>query len=89
MTTMAILSCGLLLVIAIGWSVYDFFHDAERFIAPDNTERDAINVRHGENSTDARAALDKRFDRSSHWRDAATGVSGLIGLAILFWLWFG
>ena len=38
---------------------------------------------------EARAALGARLDHHNHWRDAATALSALAGVAILGWLWFG
>ena len=89
MSTFAIVGLGLLLAVAVGWSAYDFLASAQRFIAPDIADHDAINAERGAGTPEARAALEKRFGQRSHWRDAATGLSGLAGLLLLLWLWFG
>ena len=34
-------------------------------------------------------AMRERFGRNRHWRDAATALSGLAGIALLFWIGFG
>jgi len=66
-----------------------FFSDAARFVAPDTADRDAINAKYGAGTPEARAALAERFGPDSHWRDAATGLSGLAGVLLLVWAWFG
>ena len=38
---------------------------------------------------EARAALNKRVGPGDHWCDAATGLTGLAGLVMLLWIWFG
>ena len=89
MSTLAIIGLGFLLMIALGWSVYEFFGDTRRFIAPDSADRDAINAEHGEGTPEARAELERRFGPGSHWHDVGTGLTGLIGILVLVWIWFG
>ena len=89
MSTLAIIGFGFLLVIAVGWSLYEFFGDAQRFIAPDTADSDAINAEHGEGTPEARAELERRFGPGSHWKDARTGLAGLVGILVLVWIWLG
>ena len=89
MNTLGLIVLGSMLILAIGWSIYDFAVNAQRFIAPDNADRDAINAQYGEGTPEARAALNKRVGPGDHWCDAATGLTGLAGLVMLLWIWFG
>jgi hypothetical protein len=89
MSELLFVGLALLGVVAVGWSIYDFLESGQKLVAPDNADRDAINAEHGEGTAGSRKALRERFGPGSHWRDAATGLSVLIGLIVLFWLWFG
>lgn len=88
MSLLAAIAFGLLMVFAIGWAIYDFFSNLRDVIAPDNADRDRINGQLGEGTPEARAALEKRFGPGGYWWDAATGVGGIAGLAILYGIWF-
>jgi len=76
-------------LIAVGWSLYEFFVSAQRFIAPDNADRDVINRDLGEGTPEAQAELEKRFGPDSHWYDLRTGLVGLLGMVVLIWIWLG
>ena len=89
MSNLELIVLGLLLIVAIGWSIYEFGRSAQQFIAPDNADHDAINAEFGEGTSEALAALKKRFGPGDHWRDAKTAVGGLGMIVILIWIWFG
>lgn len=87
----AVLLVGSLLLggIAIVWIATEFFGYAQKFIAPDNADRDAINRDLGEGTPEAQAELEKRFGPDSHWYDLRTGLVGLLGMVVLIWIWLG
>lgn len=89
MNTLELIGLGLLLVFAVGWSIYEFAVNAQRLIAPDNADRDEINAELGEGTPEALAALNKRFGPGDHWRDAATATGGLGVIVGLIWIWLG
>jgi hypothetical protein len=89
MSSLALIGLGILIVIGVGWSLYEFFGDAQRFIAPDNADRDAINAEHGVGTPEARTELERRFGPGGHWKDAKTGIAGLSGILLLLWIWLG
>lgn len=89
MSNAAIIGILVLIVIAVAWCLHDFFASAQQFIAPDNADRDAINREHGEGTPEAQAALEERFGAGSHWLDMRTGLAGLLGMAVLIWIWLG
>lgn len=89
MSTPATIGLVLLVVIAVGWSLFEFFGDAQRVMAPDNADREAIEAEHGKDTPSARAEVERRLGRDRHWKDARTGLIGLSGILLLAWLWFG
>ena len=89
MSTLALIGLGILILIGVGWSLYEFFSDAQQAIAPDNADRDAIEREYGKDTPEAREQLRRRFGEGSHWKDAGTGLVGLSGILLLLWLWFG
>ena len=89
MSVLAIIGLGILFMVVAGWSLYEFFRNAQRFAAPDIADRDEIEARHGAGTPEAQAALARRFGRGSHWRDAATALGGLGGMLLLLWIWLG
>ena len=89
MSSLELIGLGVLLVAAVGWSIYEFALNTQRFIAPDNADRDEINAELGEGTPEALAALEKRFGPGDHWRDAATATGGLGVIVALLWIWFG
>lgn len=78
-----------MIVVLAGWTIYDFFNDASKVIAPDEADRRAINLKFGEGAPEAKAALKERFGPNAPWRDARTGLGGLIGIFAIFWMIFG
>ena len=88
MSTFALILCGVAFAGLIAWSVYDFLDSAARFVAPDHADRREIIKAKGD-TPEAEAALAHRFGPGRHWKDAATGLTGLAGIAILVWIWFG
>ncbi len=75
-------------VVAVGWLAFDTVRFLGMFVAPDQHDTDAIEARYGKDTPEASAALARRFGRNRHWRDAAAGVAGIVGLVMTYWTFF-
>ena len=88
MNALAFIGIALIMLLAIGWSAWDFLQNLACFIAPDNEDQRAIEQTLG-GASERGQALKRRVGRGRHWRDAAIGLSGLLGMLTLYWIWFG